>query len=257
MGTPFRVKAPSVIKDNDVHSGNVFIMELEEESGYFDNSVDVEEIIQLAQREASIIIKEAEDEARRVLEKSKEDAQKNKVKIEEERAQGYEDGRKEAKKEYEEKIKGVDCIREKAVEEYGQILNSAESDIVDIILDISKKVLCAEIIQNKSVVFNLVREAIENCSYKNEAIVKVSPYEYDYIMQNKDELDLIFGDMENYEVRKDPSLQNGDCIIETSYGCVDTSIDAKFSKIEKAFREMCNTQNIDIKNNYAYVREEY
>jgi flagellar assembly protein FliH len=258
MGTPFRIKAPLIIKDNDVNdnyindnyindndvnNSNSFITE-SEESQYFANSVDVEEAIQMIQREANIIIKEAEDEAQRILEESKEDAQKSKIEIEKAKAKGYEDGRKEAQ-----------LIKEKAIEEYGQILNNIENDIVDIILDISRKVLYTEKIQTKNVIFNLVREAIDNCTYKNEVILRVSPYEYNYIMQNKDELDLILGDIDNFEVRKDSSLQNGDCIIETPYGCIDTSINTKLNKIEKAFKEICNIQNIT--NGYAYVREEY
>lgn len=281
MGAPFRIKEPSVIKNtsikndylkddylkdnylkgNQEDSNNVFAMKYEEESGYFENSIDVEEIIQLAQSEASAIIKEAEDEARSILEKSEDDAQKSKIEIKKAKEKGYEDGRKEAKieakKEYEEKIKEAEYIKEKMIEEYIQILNNVESDIVDVILDISKKVLHTEIIQNKNIIFNLVREAINNCTYKSEVILKVSPEEYDHIMQNKDELDLILGDIENFEVRKDPLLQNGDCIVETPCGYVDTSMNTKLNKIEKAFKRICKTQNIDIKNVYAYTREEY
>jgi hypothetical protein len=69
------------INDNDVNNSNSFITE-SEESQYFANSVDVEEAIQMIQREANIIIKEAEDEAQRILEESKEDAQKSKIEIE-------------------------------------------------------------------------------------------------------------------------------------------------------------------------------
>lgn len=259
MGTPFRVKIPGDIVENydksaDVYSANTFVME--ERSVHYENSLNIEEIVQQAQREANIIIKEAEAEARRILEKSREDAKKGKKEIEEAKSKGYDDGYNEAKMQYESLIAEAKSIREEAIKEYKRILESAEADIVEIILNIARKVLQTEISQNREIIFNLVREAIDNCSYKNDIVLRLSPYEYDFIMKEKDEIDSILEDVENLEIKKDPSLKEGDCIAETPYGCVETSMQVKLNKIENAFRELYNFQDMSSQNLHAYTREE-
>lgn len=257
VGTPFDIKTTFtsneseniqkkdtdyVVENNDYScEGPENLVVNDEKSEYSENSVSVDEILIQAKSEASIIIKEAEDEARRILEKVKEEARKSAEEIEQAKIKGYNDAYNEAKAKYMSLVAEMETIKSKVIEEYNKMLENAEAEVVEIILDISRKVLQSEITQNKDYIFNLVREAINGCTHKEDLILRVSPEEYDYITQKREVLDSIFSSSEKMEIIKDSSLKEGDCIIETPYGSVETGVQLKLSKIEETFLGLLNT----------------
>ncbi|HOJ09623.1 MAG TPA: FliH/SctL family protein [Clostridiales bacterium] len=219
---------------------------IEGEKGYAVNKFRTKEIIENAQRQADLIIKEAKSEYQRVIDDSRIEKEKCSKAIEEARKKGYSEGynegfdigRSEAAEKFEKINAELDLIKKQAREDYRQMLAEAEPDAVGVILDIAEKVLQHEITYNKDIILGLTKEAFDKCSEKKELILRVSPDDYEYLIENSKSFDMLFGEAVDFDIRKDPSLKAGGCIIDSPQGSINTSIEMKLDKIKKVFNDI-------------------
>ncbi|MFZ5987441.1 MAG: FliH/SctL family protein [Bacillota bacterium] len=240
VGVPVQIRAPinyqtiRRVSSHDLEDEDD-LMENSEDSDKA-NSVTAEEILENAREEADSIIKEAQLEADRILDIAKSEADQLKLSVfEEAKQQGFEKGYEEAKMQYEDLLQEAEFVKEHAKQEYQEVLNSIENDAVNVILDIARKVIGNEISLNKESLLEMVRQAFERCSNKEDITIKVSSQDYDYIVENRDKILSMAEGIGKLDIKKDPSLKVGACIIETPYGSVDAGVQTKLKKIEEAF----------------------
>lgn len=240
LGLPFQVNKPlnfQTVKhmDDDMSFDDDKELFIQQQ----DDVETREQILEAAREEAEMIIKEANFEAERIVNQIQNQAMENAAAIlEETRQKGFEEGYNEVKKQYEDLLEEAEFIKEHARIEYKEVLESIESDAVNIVLDIARKVLGMEISTNKEVVLGLIKQAFEKCSSKENVVLKVSNEDFDYICANKD---IIMGMVEGIgelDIKKDSSLKAGGCTVETAYGTIDAGMQTKFKKIESAFRNV-------------------
>ena len=232
LGTPFQVKIP-------INFHTIKTVEKPEELEEIAEAVeDPCDLLARAKEEAELILKEAELEAARVIEKAEFEASERKAAIEGEAWQkGYDDGLQAAKGEYEALLQEAESIREQAKTEYNEVLAGIECDAVDMVLEISRKVIGDEIEINKDSVLSLIKHAFERCGCKEGIILKVSADDYDYIVENREKILAVSEGIGDFETKKDLSLKSGDCIVETSFGTIDAGMRTKLKKIEEAFKQ--------------------
>lgn len=234
MGIPFQIKSPlnfeTIKKADSFESRNVeFEHHAKEES---------EELIRKAREEAEYIIREAQLEAAKIMESAEEEISSTRAGIEQEAWQkGYEDGAEEAKRQYEDLIREAEMIREHAKVEYKEVLAGIESNVVDTVMEVARKVIGVEISFNKDDVLYLVKQAFEKCANKENIALRVSPDDYDYICDNKERLLSMVEGVGELEIKKDTRMKEGACIVETPYGSIDAGVQTKLKKIEEAFRQ--------------------
>jgi flagellar assembly protein FliH len=240
VGMPFQIMTPITYQPPVRKSSLNFKLDLEQsdEIDDFDYKAIGEEILNKSKTEADFIIKEALLEAKEIISKASSDMEelRNKV-IEEAEKEGFSEGITKAKYEYEQLLDEAQAIKVQAGAEYQQILDSLETDAVDTILDIAKKVISQEL-KCKENILLLVRDAFDKCSKDRKAVLKLCAQDYDYINENKEELISVLERSEEIEIKKDLSLKDGGCIIDTPYGSIDASANAKFNKIEADFRSI-------------------
>lgn len=218
-----------------------------DEGGHDTDEIYTKNLIIDAEKRAELIIKEAEKKAAAILEiaekqkvESIKAAELTKQKGYDEGfsagyKSGYEQGSKKIEAKYEQELNNIISIKENAIQEYRQLLDGVEADAVNIILDIAKKVIQKEL-NNKESLLGIIREAFDKCSEEKEAVLCVSAEDYDYLSERLDELRQISGKIIKLDLKRDASLKQGSCVIETSHGAVDTSVEKKMIKIEKAFK---------------------
>jgi flagellar assembly protein FliH len=102
---------------------------------------------------------------------------------------------------------------------------------------VAQKVISSELTSNKDYIINLVVQALDKCSSRNNIKLKVSPDDFVFLSENKEKLSSLV-DVERIEIKNDLSLKPGACIIETPIGNVDGGVQTKLHKIEDAFREI-------------------
>jgi flagellar assembly protein FliH len=242
VGIPFQVKAP--INFDTIKKMNTAVKEeneeTEEKGDFHQHTEDhTQELIQRAQEDADAIIKEAEFEALRLMEDAQREVEEIRLVVEEEaRRKGYEEGFDEAKKQYEDLIQEAEFIRGHARAEYKEVLEGMESDAINVILDIARKVIGIEISVNREDVLYLVKKAFEKCSNKENVVLKVSPEDYEFLNGARDKLLAMIEGAGELEIKKDSSLKLGACIIDTPFGSIAAGVDTKLKKIEEAFRRV-------------------
>ena len=206
-------------------------------------SAKAEAIIADAKRQAEDIIEQARKQSDDILNNARNEAEIIKETAEKKAYQkgydeGYRKGKNDADKQYESIIKEAEAIKEQAAEEYKSTIEGMESEIIDIIIQIAKKVVSEELRLNKKTILSMVKEAFAKCTVKNGATLIVSSEDYDFIEEHREELLSNLNSIDNLEVRKDISLPMGTCIIETPYGTIDASVDKKMENIENAINKL-------------------
>jgi flagellar assembly protein FliH len=234
-GIPFQVKIPINFQNlND--TGGYGNYEMSDEQVDPDNP---DSIVEKAKEEAKNIKKEAEYEAARTLKSAEDDAEKKVRDLEDEAWQkGYGEGLEAAAKHYEELTAQAEALKKSAEEEHEIVLAGMETEIVDMVLQIARKVVGTELSTNRDCILNLVVQTLEGCANRKNMILKVSAEDFDYIMDNKDKLYSMVESANEIEIKKEMTLKQGNCIVETSYGSIDGSAGTKLAKIEDAFKKL-------------------
>lgn len=237
VGMPFQIRTPLTYQPSVRINNLKFKLESEqsEEIDIVDYKALGEEIINKSKTEADLIIQEAHLEAKEIISKAAIDMKvlKDQV-VAQAQQEGYNEGIAKAKNEYEQLLDEARGIKEQAGVEYSKILGSLENDSVNTILDIAKKVISKEL-KCKDNILLLVKDAFEKCSKDRKAVLKLSEQDYDYINENKVQLISMIERSEEIEIKKDLSLKEGGCVIDTPFGSIDASADTKFDKIENDF----------------------
>lgn len=209
-----------------------------------DPGIKVEEILARAREEAALIIQEAELEAQRLMEKAQAKAAEHVGEVEQKaKEEGYRKGEILAQQHYQELLAEAEEFRNRAKTEYENTIRSLEHDIVELSLNIARKVLGAELETSREVILRIAGEAIEACMNRDRILLRVSADDYDAVMENIERIRNAAGDIGQIEVRKDQTLARGSCIVDTGYGMVDGSLDTKLEMVEQAFREVMGDQD--------------
>ena len=218
IGTPFVVEetfdteeAESGIKESLPDYENSYGVENDSVKMYSKN------IIKEAERQGELIIKEAEREAADILEKAekkkaeaKKDAEIAKKKgydegynegYNEGYKKGYDESLKKVEAEYQHEINNIKSIKEKALMEYKELLAGAEADVVNMVIDIVKRVIHKEL-NNKEILLGIIKDAFNRCSEEKEAALYLSPEDYDYYSERIDELKEVSGKVINLELKE-------------------------------------------------------
>ncbi|HWR60328.1 MAG TPA: FliH/SctL family protein [Clostridia bacterium] len=182
-------------------------------------------IIEEANSEARTIVKSAEEEALKLLVEARENGHKEGYEA------GYLNGREEARSVIEE----ASGIREFLDGRKCDIYREAEEQVLQLVLDISKKVIGDEVTQNKEAILSLVNQALQKCAFKKQLVLRVSSQDYEFILEHKERICTLVEGISDIEIVSDLSLSPGSCIVETPSGEINSSIDIQIREIEKIF----------------------
>jgi len=235
-GRPFQVIVPKKLQniaENDIDTDEETDKDITD-----DFLPNPEELLEKAKYESEQILKEAGFEAERQMEKARQEAEKKAKALQEEAWQkGYAEGMESANIQNETILAEAEEIRRSAAQEHDSIMLGLENEILELVLAIARKAVAGELVTNKDIILQLIRDALPNCSNIESASVKVSPLDYELLISNKEEIFAMAEDADGINIKRDCTLKSGDCIIETSLGSVDAGVATRLDKIEQAFRE--------------------
>lgn len=255
IGTPYIVEenfdveeSGNVLKENTLDYKDSNESEANESESNFEMAnVYAKSILEEAEKKAKLIITEAERKAADILDKAEKERIDSKKAFELAKKKGYEEGYNEGykigydesirivKNEYEQELKDIRSIKENALMEYKELLEGAEEEVLNLIIDIAKRVINKEL-TNRETLLGIIKDAFEKCLEEKEATLCLSPDDYDYYSERIGELKQIAGKVINLHLKRDSSLKPGGCVIETSHGSINASVENKIKKIEEAFK---------------------
>lgn len=233
-GKPYQVQIPVT-----VHKLKIEEMDAEEaETDEQPESIDPEEMLENTKHKCELMTREAELEAERILEEARQKAAGEAQKITEEAWQkGYAEGIDAAAEQSRDIIAQAEEMRNEAQREHEEMIAGMEEEMLDLVMAVARKVVAGELATDREVIVRLIRDALPKCSNKEGAILRVSPEDADRLAEDREGLLSGIEGADSLEIKKDSTLHEGDCIIETKLGSVDAGVDTRLDKIEEAFRE--------------------
>lgn len=111
--------------------------------------------------------------------------------------------------------------------------------ILDISVEIAKKIINKEIEQDKTALLSLIKSAIgDTFKLENRITVKVSPQDVVTVKENLPEFLSADSIEARIKVVPDDNITSGGAIIVTSNGIIDATIDTGLSILEQAFKKV-------------------
>ena len=236
MGSPIRVK----LMEESICQEEI---DIDIDSLHLENNETPEKILKNARAEAEKIIALAREEAEQMLLNAQDKIAEHMRDVEEEAKQeGFCKGEDEALNKHRLLLDEAQELKNKAEHDYKMIIDSLEAEIINLVLDISQKVINKTIEEEKGYIVSLIEEGLFGCQSHQNVTIKVSAQDYDFVLEALDDIKKAFGGM-NIELFKDLSLNKGDCILEDEFGTTDNSCNTKFQEIKKEFLKVVEGNN--------------
>ena len=194
-------------------------------------------IVDNATIEAGKILTTAREEAARLKKEAEESIEKERAKVLlDAEKKGYEDGYQKGSKEAEGIINEANNLKTETSNEREAAISRLEPDLVELIIRIVKKLISDTVKINPQVVLYLIRQGLAQSNFTGDVTLRVSKDDYDSVIANKDTLLEFVEGGANLEVIKDFSLGAGDCLIETPFGVIDSSLDMQYEEVRESLR---------------------
>jgi flagellar assembly protein FliH len=112
-------------------------------------------------------------------------------------------------------------------------------DILEISVDIAKKIVKKELETDPQVLINTIIDVLRTVS-KNEPkiTIKVHPQAVQFVKDTIPNITYQYGIESKINILSDPSIEEGGCVLQTNNGIVDASIDTQVEIIKKALEGM-------------------
>ena len=200
--------------------------------------------------QAQRIRQEAEDEAKRLLEEARQQASTLEGEIrgrvekigEEARAKGAGEGREqgyqEGKAEVQRLIDNLQRIISAAIERRNLIIEESETQVINLVLLIAKKVIKVISENQKNVVINNVVQALRKLKSRGEVVIRVNLADLELTSAHIADFMKMVENVKSITVLEDSSVDRGGCILETDFGQIDARISSQLSEIEERILEL-------------------
>ena len=181
-----------------------------------------------ARDQAQNIVAEAEKKARQVEHEAYEKG------LDRGREEGYETGADEVKR----IIDRLHVILNKAIDRRNEIIEESESQLVELVLQIAKKVIKVISENQKNVVVNNVVQALRRLKQKSDVTIRVNIQDLQVISDHAREVTRMIEKVGNITVAEDTTVDPGGAIIETDFGQIDARIASQLREIEDRILEL-------------------
>lgn len=200
--------------------------------------------------EAQKVKKEAEEEAERIRQEAQSEADEIKSKAEQNQqavekeaydkgfAAGKEAGFQEGQNELNRLTEQLHSIISRALDKRNEIIEETETQIINLVLLISKKVIKVISENQKNVVINNVVQALRKLKSRGEVVVRVNLADVNLASENVDNFMKMVQNVKSVTVVEDSSVDRGGCIIETDFGEIDARISSQLNEIEEKIVEL-------------------
>lgn len=147
--------------------------------------------------------------------------------------EGYQAGMEQASEELQQIRETFAAFMNAKQEVYEQIA----PDILEISVDIAQKIIKKEVSEDPQVLVNNIVDVLKNLSKdENKIALRVNPVQVDVVKQQVPEILTIAGLDARVSVLADEEVSEGGCLVTTSNGVVDATVETQLSVICEALK---------------------
>ncbi|MFZ5644560.1 MAG: FliH/SctL family protein [Bacillota bacterium] len=203
---------------------------------------------------AAVLIREAEEKAERIIFEAQQRAanilDEARTKAEEESGilksqamqEGFEEGRREALAKAAADASSIRdqarLVLRQAEETRRQTIESMESELVRLAIEISEKIILSKLNLDPGVVVEIAKEAIGMLHKRDQVVLYVNPSEADFYEERRSELIKQLSPRGELIIISDPEIGPGGCIAETENGRVDALVDSRWQALMESLGEI-------------------
>ncbi len=120
-----------------------------------------------------------------------------------------------------------------------QVYDSIAPDILEISIDIAKKIIKKEISENPDIILSNIKEILSGLSKEETKIIlKVNPVQAEMLRQEVPQAVNAAGLEAKVVIMPDENIMEGGCILTTTNGVIDATIETQMSIISEALKEL-------------------
>lgn len=196
-----------------------------------------EEITEETQEEVRSILAQAKEDAEQILAQAQGEAEEIRNQAQEEgKAAGLQEGLAEAEKQAEEMEKQLQQQIDAKLQQLEEQKRQMEPFFANLVGELVEKITGVACKEKKDVILHLMKNAVQNLEKPKQVTLRVSKEDMAIVSMNKAELKRLVGDLEEFDVVEDSSLQANQCIIETENKIIDCSLDAQLKNLQEQLR---------------------
>lgn len=248
---------------------------------------ELEQEIENAKSQKVEILKQTEEEAKVLIENANAQIQAEKQKFEEEKLQaekqleefkkqaeaeaeqlkedsqkqgyatgydnGYNQGYAQIKNDLEQKIIGVDRFAQSQFDLKKNIIKSAELDIINLVIEIAKKVCTKSVELNPQLLEAITVSAIKALKDKEEIKIIVNPKLTEILNSVSDKIKEEIPQLKNIKIIEDSNVSADGTIVESILTRVDSRITAQINELAEKMMTEYNSEDIE---EYLVLQEE-
>jgi flagellar assembly protein FliH len=154
------------------------------------------------------------------------------------REDGREAGYKEGKAEVDRLVDRVHTILERAMDKRAAILEEAETQVVELVLLVAKKVVKVISENQKSVVVQNISQALRKLKTKSDVIIRVNLADLELSTEHVKDFVQLAENAKKITVVEDTTVDKGGCVIETDFGEIDARIASQLNELEEKILEV-------------------
>lgn len=210
------------------------------------------ELLTEARRKAQHLIAEAEETVRLKMQKleQREETLHEKVNavLEEAKMRGYEAGYESGKADglqaVEQIVHDARQLVTSSKEDYTKRLSEAEPMIVKLAIKIAGKVIGKQVTESLDDWQSLIAAVLKEVKEREDIHIHVHPSKYKMTLQHKKELQAIVNDSAAVYIYPDEKLTELGCLITTSFGTIDATVDSQLSEIKSQLLEIVEEADV-------------
>jgi flagellar assembly protein FliH len=221
--------------------------------------------IKKTEAEAQIILRDAEETAQKILQEATELAEQVKQQAlteierwwEEKRREaeelfqkamaegkeqgfaiGHEEGRQLALQEEQATVQAARDVLTAAYAEKEKIIAEAEPFLVELSMEVAKKVIGKELSTCPEAVLEIARRVLRRSRVHGHITVCVNHHYFDFLQEHRTQLLELLDGQAELSIYPDHTVHDGGCVIRTPLGSVDARIDTQLSEIKQVLLEI-------------------
>lgn len=198
-----------------------------ETAGFIDASAEVRLQLDRARREASCILKEAQEQANGIRQDAERKGVCQATRTIEQQVRLEVDRRLEtALPALEEAVRSIDC-------EKARHLKQCEAHVVRLATAIAERVVRRELGRAPEIALDLVREALDLAAGSERIKLHLNPADYETLGEQAGQLTARLSETTATDLVADSAISPGGCLIETEFGNIDQQFEMQLARIEE------------------------
>lgn len=194
------------------------------------------QILQSGENQRDSFLENAYEKSKDIFSEAKEDGFNSGHKS------GYEKGYGEGKENSDKLIKEALDIKEEYLKAKKELLCDLEKDIIELVIVIYEKIIQKKTEEDSELILSLVLKGIEDLDLNHKLTIITSRDDYDIVQMSQDMILAKSNMISELEIKYDSKLQKGDCILETSKGSIDASLNNQLSEVKELLTSILNNE---------------